>query len=58
MNAISALCLNYKGTLLATASDKGTLIRIFSTDSGQPLNELRRGKERADINSLCFDMKS
>ena len=58
VNAISALCLNYKGTLLATASDKGTLIRIFSTDSGQPLNELRRGKERADINSLCFDMKS
>lgn len=56
--ALSALCLNYQGTLLATASDKGTLLRIFSTETGHPLQELRRGAEKADIYSICFDMQS
>jgi hypothetical protein len=31
---LSALCLNSSGTLLATTSQKGTLIRIHSTESG------------------------
>jgi WD40 repeat protein len=56
--ALSAICLNYKGTLLATASDKGTVIRVYSTETGQPLQEVRRGSERAEIYSICFDMKS
>jgi WD repeat-containing protein 45 len=56
-NPLSALCLNFAGTLLATASDRGTLVRIFSTDTGNALQELRRGREKAEIHSICFDLK-
>ena len=45
--ALSALCLNYAGTFLATTSEKGTLIRIVSTDTGDILQELRRGRQEA-----------
>ncbi len=53
--AISALALNNEGTLLATASKTGTLIRLWDTENGAKLQELRRGSDTVDIYWLTFD---
>ncbi|KAH7279977.1 hypothetical protein KP509_37G046000 [Ceratopteris richardii] len=51
---LACIALSFDGRLLATASNKGTLIRIFSTFDGTHLQELRRGAERVEIYSLAF----
>lgn len=57
-NSISALTLNQNGTILATASDKGTLIRVFSTKNGGLLQEVRRGSENAQIYCIALSANS
>lgn len=45
------------GEMLATASEKGTVIRVFSVASGQCLMEFRRSVKRyAQISSLNFSL--
>lgn len=55
---IAAISLNAEGTLLATASDKGTLIRIFNATSSSLLQEVRRGTEKTIIYSIVFNSSS
>ncbi|XP_028286560.1 WD repeat domain phosphoinositide-interacting protein 1-like [Parambassis ranga] len=52
---LAALTFNASGTKLASASEKGTVIRVFSIPEGQKLFEFRRGMKRyVSISSLSF----
>ncbi|KAJ9696451.1 hypothetical protein PVL29_008601 [Vitis rotundifolia] len=51
---IASFALTMDGQLLATASSKGTLVRIYNTMDGVLLQELRRGADRAEIYSMAF----
>ena len=55
---ISFLSLNAAGTLLATASDKGTVIRVWSVPGAEKLYQFRRGTREARIYSLNFNLVS
>ncbi|KAL8109355.1 autophagy-related protein 18a-like [Apium graveolens] len=51
---IACLALTNDGRFLATASTKGTLVRVYNTLDGLLLQEVRRGSLSADIYSLAF----
>ena len=57
-SGITCLSININWTLLATASDKGTLIGVFHVTTGKLITELRRGSKNAEINwhsFCCFE---
>ncbi|GJJ71126.1 autophagy-related protein 18 [Entomortierella parvispora] len=56
--SVSNISINAEGTMLATASDKGTVIRIFSIPNAQRLYQFRRGSQSAKIYSLSFNLVS
>ncbi|KAM7213252.1 WD40-repeat-containing domain protein [Rhypophila decipiens] len=53
-SAVRAIQFSPDGDLLATASEMGTLIRVFATSNCARLVELRRGIDPATIFSLAF----
>ncbi|CAA2992105.1 autophagy-related 18a [Olea europaea subsp. europaea] len=55
-SGIACFTLSRDGNLVATASTKGTLVRIFNTHDGTLLQEVRRGADRAEIYSLAFSL--
>ena len=55
---IGAIAVNNDGTLIASASIRGHIIKIFSTDGGDLVQELKRGNSKADIGDLVFHPSS
>ncbi|KAI4183841.1 MAG: hypothetical protein LQ346_006226 [Caloplaca aetnensis] len=51
---LKAMTLSPNGEILATASETGTLIRLFSTTNCARISELRRGVDPAAIFSLAI----
>lgn len=51
---LRGLALTADGSKLATASVKGTVVRVWDVTSGHCLQEFRRGVERATITCLCW----
>ncbi|KAL2558440.1 Autophagy-related protein 18c [Forsythia ovata] len=51
---IASMTLTMDGLILATASVRGTLIRIFNTMDGTRLQEVRRGVDKAGIYSIAL----
>ncbi len=52
---VTALALNSDGTLVASASAEGQVIRVFRTEDGKLIQELRRGNDTCTIQCINFD---
>ena len=57
-NDVACIALNNQGTMLATASQKGTLIRVFDSLKKTLLVELRRGTDPATLYCINFSPDS
>lgn len=52
-NELGCLALNQQGTRIATASNLGTLIRVWDATTKVQLVELRRGSDQATVYWYC-----
>ncbi|KAI8089007.1 WD40-repeat-containing domain protein [Halteromyces radiatus] len=55
---VSCITMNADGTLLATASEKGTVIRVYSIPDATKVYQFRRGSYPAKIYSMSFNLVS
>lgn len=55
-NELSCIAINQQGTMIASASVKGTLIRIWDSVRRHMLVELRRGSDTATLYCLNFSL--
>ncbi|CAH1786710.1 unnamed protein product [Owenia fusiformis] len=55
---LACIAINQQGSLVATASKKGTLIRVFDTSTRRQLVELRRGADPATLYCMNFSHDS
>ncbi|KAK5107585.1 hypothetical protein LTR62_000979 [Meristemomyces frigidus] len=55
---LSCIAISNDGTLMATASEKGTVIRVFALPSGKKLYQFRRGSMPARIYCMTFNATS
>ena len=51
---LAYISVNRDGTLLATTSDKGTLIRLFTIPHAINIATFRRGTKNVTMNCICF----
>lgn len=52
---IEALAISNNGTFVATASERGTLIRVYNIETLALEYEFRRGSQSANIYDICFN---
>lgn len=53
-NELGCIALNQQGTRIATASNQGTLIRVWDATTKVQLVELRRGSDQATVYWYCY----
>lgn len=53
-NPVAHMALDPTGLRLATVSERGTVVRVWDTATGDLVAEMRRGKDRADVCCLAF----
>lgn len=57
-SGLGMMKLSQDGQILVTASEKGTLLRVFNTQTGGMMTEVRRGADQAVITDIGIDVKN